>query len=77
MRYTKKMFGLELRSKLDLGEDFVQISEWAFKRYNDPDLEFDRELSHELLRLALMQEGPEFFLSLEDLSFLSRQLISK
>ncbi len=77
MTYTKKQFGLELKAKLLAVSDYNEISKWAFKIYTDHGLEFENGLDYFVLKLIAMEEGPEFFLSKEDLKFLSDELIKK
>lgn len=71
------MFGLELQSKLELNFDYYQISEWAFERYMDPELSTNEEVSDKILTLVVMQEGPEFVLSKEQLESMAKELISQ
>ncbi len=72
----KKMFGLELHSKLALGHDYNQISDWAFQLYHDPDLNLDNDLTTTVLKLISMQEGSEFILSAEELESIATEYIT-
>ena len=77
MTYTKKKFGLELKSKLIMKNNNNEISKWAFKIYIDHGLEFENGLDDIVLKLIAMEEGPEFFLSNEELQLLADKLIGK
>ena len=77
MIYTKKQFGLELKEKIAKGSTCKEISRWAFKVYTNYGLDFEDELDYFVLKLIAMEEGPEFFLSKEELMFLANELTGK
>ena len=76
MTYTKKEFGVELHAQLLLGNDYNEISNWAFQIYINHGLEFEKNLDNFVLKLIAMQEGPEFILSKEELRNLANELIN-
>lgn len=71
------MLGLGLRSQLAYESDYNQISDWAFQLYNDPDVDFDDDVSQVIMKLVAMQEGPEFILSKEELELMAQELIKE
>lgn len=75
--YTKKQFGLELKSKLLAGDRWDEISKWAFQIYLDYISEFESGLGHVVLKLVAMEEGSEFLLSEEELRSLANELIGE
>jgi hypothetical protein len=75
MIYTKKKFGLELKMKIERGNNCNDISKWAFKIYTDYGLDFENGLDYFVLKLIAMDEGPEFFLSKDELKLLANELI--
>lgn len=75
MGYTKKEFGIELKHKLFSGCSNHEISKWAFSVYLDHGLEFEDDLEFFVLKIVAMEEGPEFFISNDDLNILSEKLI--
>ena len=77
MKYTKKQFGLDLKSKIIKNNDHNAISEWAFKIYTDHGLEFEDGLDYFVLKLMAMEEGPEFILAREELLLLADRLIGE
>lgn len=77
MGYTKKQFGLDLKRKIAIVEDPIEISRWAFTIYRDYGLEFENGLDYFVLKIIAMEEGPEFLLSKNDLSTLADKLIEE
>lgn len=77
MIYTKKEFGSELKGKLSEGNNYHDISKWAFKIYTDRGLEFEDGLDDFVLKLVAMEEGPEFVLSKEELKSIADQLLNR
>ena len=67
MTYTKKQFGLELKAKINMGNDCNEISKWAFKVYLDYGLDFEKGSDYFVLKLIAIEEGPEFVLSKHEL----------
>ena len=74
MTYTKKQFGLELKEKINMGNDCKEISKWAFKVYLDYGLNFEKGLDYFVLKLIAIEEGHEFFLSKDELLTMANQL---
>ncbi len=77
MTYTKKQFGSELKTRILTGNGYNEISKWAFKIYTEYGLEFENGLDYFVLKLIAMEEGPEFFLSEEELKFIADELLGK
>ncbi|MCB1067107.1 MAG: hypothetical protein KDK56_02870 [Simkania sp.] len=77
MTFTKKQFGKELKSKLVSGQNQVEIAKWAFQIYIDYGLELQIGLDEYVLKLVSMEEGPEFFLSKNELYSLAENLINE
>ncbi len=75
MAYTKNQFGSALKTRLLTGHSCQEISKWAFKIYTDHGLEFENDLDYFVLKLIAMEEGPEFYLSDEELKLLADELI--
>jgi hypothetical protein len=76
MVYTKKEFGLELHSKVNNCDDYNIISKWAYKVYIDQGLAFEDGLDNIVLKLMMMEEGPEFVLTRDYLLFIANELIN-
>lgn len=75
MTYTKKQFGSELKREIEGDNDNDEISKWAFNIYTNHGLEFENGLESFVLKLISMEEGPEFFLSKEELNSLADELM--
>jgi len=77
MKYTKKEFGLKLKSHILANKDFNEISDWAHDVYLDYGMSFEQNFQYDVLKLVAMQEGPEFILSNEQLLSLADKLINE
>lgn len=75
MTYTKKKLGFELKKRILTESSCNEISKWAFKIYTDYGLDFEKGLDYFVLKLIAMEEGPEFFLSAEELKFIAEELL--
>jgi len=74
--YTRKQFGKELKEKVLMKQDIVEIAHWTYSMYlkhigeiNDPG--FDDIL----LTLNTMEDGPEFAFTYEELNQIADDLI--
>lgn len=77
MKYSKKEIGKELRKEIDKGYNVQRISTWACDllvtiRDNPTD-----ELDNILDRISLMDAGPEFEYTEEELRLLAEMLINE
>jgi hypothetical protein len=77
MIYTKKQFGIELKSRIHRGNDYNEISKWAFTIYINYGLLLEKDLDYFVLKLMAMEEGYEFILSKEELLILADKLINE
>ena len=74
--YTKAEFGRDLLSQIEDGYDPVRIARWAFSKFMDPDAGIrDKELSDLILEVVVMEEGPEFEYSEEELRQFAERLV--
>ena len=55
MTYTKKKFGLELKSKISKNINHIEIAKWAFKIYIDFGLDFENGLDEVVLKIIAME----------------------
>jgi hypothetical protein len=76
MNYSKKEIGVMLKNELNKGYDIKRISNWAediFFNIPEGSIEHDNILRH----LLLMDAGPEFEYSEEELKLLAEMLINE
>lgn len=76
MVLTKIDFGKELKKKLSQQEDVYQIAEWSHKIYLEYEDLNDHVFLRSLLSLSMMELGPDFFYSIEELNSIADILIS-
>jgi hypothetical protein len=76
MSYTKKQLGKELKEKIDQNYTSRQIGKWAFEIYFHNIRDFDSEMYEIIQNLFMMEEGPEFEYTKEELELLSKKLIN-
>ena len=62
--YTKIQFGIDLKKRVSVRENILNIANWAHFLYSE---DVDPELDDLLLTLATMECGPEFEFSYEEL----------
>jgi hypothetical protein len=77
MEYTKKDFGIELKEQILKGNDCYRISKWAFEIYINKGLTIENDLDPIILQLVVMEEGPEFEYTNQELSLLADLLINE
>ena len=75
-KYTKQKFGIELREKINNKFETEEIGSWAFSMYIKHMQEIDLSLSVIILKLAIMEQGPEFARSYEELEKIADRLIA-
>ncbi len=75
MTYSKSAFGKGLAELVSGGYDIRSISRWAFEKYLDHANELEQGLKTEMMTIIMMEEGPEFELSREDLDKLIVRMI--
>ena len=76
MAYTKKEFGLELKEKIKNKEDVELIGRWALIMYYEHMFEIDDDFKKFLKDLNVMEAGPEFARSYEELNKIADRLIA-
>lgn len=72
----KKNFGIELLERINKRIGTEEIGSWAFSFYMANMLEIDLEFRKFLLKLAVMEEGPQFERSYEELHDIADRLIA-
>ena len=73
--YTRKIFGEMLKIKVANKEEFEKIGNWAHKMYMENIMDVDQEFRKILLTIGIMEEGPEFTYSYEELEKIADDLI--
>ncbi len=75
MSYTREKLGKELKEKI--GKNFTpkQIGKWAFEVYFNNIRDFNSEMNKIIQTLFMMEEGPEFEYTKEELKLLAELLI--
>lgn len=74
--YSKRQFGQELRIQLEKGYDLQTISIWADNTFFVHQRELEKGLYEPLMRVAMMEMGPEFQLSKSELLSISDELLT-
>ena len=75
MSYTKKQFAEELKQQLQYGYDIKEVANWAYWLSIDKYHEInDPELNKIMDNIAIMEAGPEFELSEEEILDLINKL---
>lgn len=74
MTFTAKELSSVLQAELDNGYDVVRVARVAFQLYQDHGVELTPDLDEKLLQLMVMEEGPEFELSEDELRTLAGEL---
>lgn len=73
--YTKEKIGIELQAKINQKLDYVDISKWALCVYVTDVAANDVELDAILSTLMMMEDGPEYELSAQQLTQIANLLI--
>ncbi len=63
MKYTVGDFQRDLQQEIDKGYDAVRIAQAAFSIYQDPALEMSINLNEAVYHIMMMEAGPEFEMS--------------
>ena len=76
MTYTKRDFGKELSEKISSGNTASQIGRWVHSVFFQHCRELDYELKDITEQLLMMEEGPEFQYTMQELQLLADKLIN-
>lgn len=76
MIYSKIEIGEELKKELDRGYNVIRISNWASDLYFSSRGNFSKEINDVLQFIFLMDAGPEFVHSEQELKLLAEKLIN-
>ncbi|MDA8018469.1 MAG: hypothetical protein MPN21_13590 [Thermoanaerobaculia bacterium] len=76
MIYTKSAFGNALRVQLALGYEPRRLARWAYAKYLDHANELESGLYDELMKIATMEQDPQFELTKEEIEQLARNLLT-
>ncbi len=73
--YTKAEFGKELEKQLQQGSNIIQLARWAHEIYLDKCDGFEENsLSDCIMKIIMMEEGPEFEYTKEELLKMAQNL---
>jgi hypothetical protein len=72
--YSKQQFASDLLEVLQRDPSTLGISRWAYELYLDRIREFEPGLESVIMDLVLMEEGPEFECTIEELYALANRL---
>lgn len=76
MKYSKKEIGEKLKYELDKQYNIERISNWASDLYFSSRGNFSKEINDVLQFIFLMDAGPEFVHSEQELRLLAEKLIN-
>lgn len=74
--YTKIQFGKDLKDRIIKRQNIVEIGSWAYKIHLDYFDVNDRAILDLLLRLSMMELGPDFAFTYEELNQIANDLIA-
>lgn len=77
MKYSKKEVGEELKRELDKGYNVIRISNWAHNLFFYSREAFTPDVSQILQYIFLMEAGPEFEYTEQELRLLAELLINE
>ncbi|CUI18078.1 hypothetical protein PNK_p0024 (plasmid) [Candidatus Protochlamydia naegleriophila] len=77
MKYTRKQLGIKLKNELDKGYDPKRIANWAHDLFYFSHNQFSDEVEQILQNLLLMEAGPEFEESEENIKKLIENLTNE
>ncbi len=60
MKYSKKDFAIKLKQQLAGGYDVVKVARWAYQEYLGNCEGLESGLKPEMMKVIVMEEGPEF-----------------
>jgi|694.fasta_scaffold131846_4 hypothetical protein len=75
MSYTRQNFGKELLERLAATSDPVALARWAYSKYMEHLRELEPGLKALIMKLVVMEEGPEFELTKDQLDDFVRTLL--
>lgn len=67
MTYTPDDFRNDMISEIEKGYDPVRVAQAAYDIYQDPDIDTSTEFANEIMGVMLMEAGPEFEMTEEQL----------
>lgn len=76
MSYSKKDFARELIAELDREYDVVRLARWAMHSYYQHSHELEDDVQNEIMAVVVMEEGPEFEMTEEELREFAGRLMS-
>lgn len=76
MTYTSGDFAQELLNELGKGYDVVRLSRWAMAAYLKHCGGIEPELKREIMAVVVMEEGPEFEMTEQELREFAERLMS-
>jgi len=77
MKYSKKEIGELLRKELNKGYNIERISNWAYDLYTFSPDEVSAEIDDILRHIFIMDAGPEFEYTEQELRLLAELLINE
>ncbi len=77
MNYSNRKIGEELKNELNKGYDVIRISNWAHDLFFYSRGEFDPEGNMILQDILMMEAGPEFEYSEQELRMFAEKLINE
>jgi hypothetical protein len=75
MTLTKAAFGDALRAQLKLGYEPRRLARWAYVTYLDHANRLEPGLYDELMKVATMEEGPQFEMTKQEIEQLAEDLL--
>jgi hypothetical protein len=80
--YTERLFAAELLVELERGLaelepafDPVRIGHWAYRKFLDYTGKMQEGLSDKVMQIALLEEGPEFEMSIEEIRAFAMKML--
>ena len=76
MTYAKRDFGTDLLNEVNRGFDVVRLAGWAMRLYSDRIREFGDGVKDAVMEVVVMEEGPEFEMTEEQLREFAQRLMA-
>ncbi len=76
MGFTKERFGKELKEKIESGSSPQEIGKWAFEVFFHYGRSFDPNMNEVIQKVFMMEEGPEFEYSRDELLEIAEKFIA-
>jgi len=76
MTYTKREFATDLLNEVNRGFDVVRLARWAMRLYSDRIRELDDGVKDAVMDVVVMEEGPEFEMTEEQLREFAQRLMA-